>query len=428
MLHDTLTRELPETWGASRVRRIGRIVNGGTPTSDEDNWGGDIPFVTPPELRLHQGRVVAVTDRTVTPQGARSGSSVVERAVIVSNRAPIGYVALVSQTSAFNQGCKSIITPPTRINERFLMYSLLASEPLLNALGQGTTFMELSTADLGHLAVPVPPLSEQQAIADFLDRETAKIDALIEKQTALIERLRERRVNVISKGVTVGLRGGGTVRTNDTWFPTIAEGWSLSRIHYGFEVTLGKMLDAGRVDTPDDVVLPYLRAANVQPWGLNLDDINEMPFTTREAAKLSLEADDLLVVEGGSVGTSWLIRQSLSGYAFQKTLNRVRSRGINSAHFLYYVLGHLRERGVFDVLCSGSTIAHLTAEKLRALQVPVPPMAEQQAIADHLDRETAKIDALIAKAERFVEVARERRSSLITAAVTGQLDITGKAA
>ncbi len=118
----------------------------------------------------------------------------------------------------------------------------------------------------------------------------------------------------------------------------------------------------------------------------------------------------------------------MPGWSFQKTVNRVRSRNEWNPKYLSYVLRTYRDIGVFDVVCNKSTILHLTAEKLRALHVPAPPSDVQREIVAYLDHQTAKIDALIAKAEEFIALARERREALITEAVTGKIDVsTGEA-
>lgn len=319
-----------------------------------------------------------------------------------------------------------LFRPGDRIDGLFLAYALQSSSlrAQKTVRSTGFTVVHITAGRLKTLMVPCPSLQEQRAIADSLDRETAKIDALIEKQTKLIDRLRERRVEAVASAVTKGIHGSALISVNSDWMDHLPESWSVGRIQYDFEVVLGKMLDAGKEAPVSSTLLPYIRAANIQPWGLLLDDINEMPYTPREASRLDLRLGDLLVVEGGSVGVSHLLREAMPGWSFQKTVNRVRSRSGASTHFLHYVLDFYRNRGVFGIVCSGSTIAHLTSEKLRAMDWPKPPLDEQRQIAVHLDRETSKIDALIAKSERFIELARERRSALITAAVTGQIDVT----
>lgn len=287
----------------------------------------------------------------------------------------------------------------------------------------GGVRQSLTFADLKRLPTMLPPEGTQRRIADYLDRETATLDALIEKQMSLIAGLIERRRATISKSVVTGLHGSAVRCTGDTYFPRIADTWQLQPLGYGYDVVLGKMLDAKRASLDGDTELPYVRAANIKDGYLDLEDVNSMAYTPYEVMRLDLRAGDLLVVEGGSVGQSALLKEPMPGWSFQKTVNRVRSRRQWSTTYLHYVLSHMRARGHFDLICSGSTIAHLTAEKLRAIKIPVPPPAEQREIADHLDRETAKIDALIAKAERFIELAQERRAALITAAVTGQIEI-----
>lgn len=278
-------------------------------------------------------------------------------------------------------------------------------------------FRVLKTID-----VFLPPLRVQRAISDYLDRETALTDALIEKQNAFVQRLRERRRGVISSAVIAGIRGEAPAAASGSWFPMVNPRYPLRRLHYAYEVTLGKMLDAGKWESSAPGTVPYLRAANVQSSGLQLDDLKEMPFSDQEMERLDLRAGDVLVVEGGSVGVSYRLAQDMPGIGFQKTLNRVRGRAGQPTEYLWYVFQHLRATGVFDLIASGSTFAHLTSEKLRSIKVPAPSPTEQREIAKYLDHETAMIDALIAKVQRHIELAKERRSALITAAVTGQID------
>ncbi|MBV7701623.1 hypothetical protein C5E45_15525 [Nocardia nova] len=183
-------------------------------------------------------------------------------------------------------------------------------------------------------------------------------------------------------------------------------------IGIAFSVTLGKMLDAGRTVDESHTILPYIRAANIQDDGLQLADVNEMPFSANEAARLDLRRGDLLVVEGGAVGTTTVLDHDMPGWSFQKTVNRVRSLGDWSTRYLAYVLRAYRDAGVIDLVCNGSTISHLTAEKLRALRVPFAPPDEQRAIADYLDRETTRIDTLVNEQQRLIGMLRERRRAV----------------
>ncbi|MEB7446659.1 restriction endonuclease subunit S [Arthrobacter koreensis] len=298
------------------------------------------------------------------------------------------------------------------------------AKSLLDVSAQGVTRVGLGQSALKNLLLPVPPVEEAVAIASYLDHETAEIDAFIADQEDLIELLIERRSATITQAVTKGLNL--TVPMKDSgslWLGKVPDAWHVSRLTRYFDVVLGKMLDAGKEKHPDAEMLPYIRAANIQDSGLELSDVNSMPFTAAEAANLSIRSGDLLVVEGGSIGTSYLVPQNMDGWSFQKTVNRVRSKGVSLTSFLQYVLRSYRDAGILGMLCNGSTIAHLTAEKLLNLVIPMPSPQEQGDIVAYLDRETAEIDAAIADAKEAIELSKERRAALISAAVTGKIDV-----
>jgi type I restriction enzyme S subunit len=300
---------------------------------------------------------------------------------------------------------------------RFVAYYLIAlrTHGFIESYCNVVSMPHLTAEKLASIPLPVPPVPEQCAIADFLDRETAQIDTLVAKQGQLIVTLRERRQAIIA------------LATVDSFNPIAPPpGVPFAPIGAAYSVTLGKMLDAGKTERDGDVDLPYVRAANIQDDGLYLDDVNAMPYSPKEASRLDLRAGDLLVVEGGAVGTAVVLQENMPGWSFQKTVNRIRPRGSWSSDWLSYVLRTYRDAGLIDLVCNGSTIPHLTAEKLRALRVPATDPAKQRAVVALLDEQTSKIDSLVSKAEEFIALSKERRSALITAAVTGQIDVRDK--
>lgn len=305
----------------------------------------------------------------------------------------------------------------------YFYYTALYNEGIYNHLGSGVR-STLNADDVRALPVPFPPLDEQRAIASFLDHETAEIDAFIADQQELIGLLNERRAATITQAVTKGLDPNAPMKDSGVeWLGDVPTHWSVTKLGRNYTVVLGKMLDAGKDPRAGAVPLPYIRAANIQDDGLDLAHVNSMHFSPAETANLSLLCGDLLVVEGGSIGTCYVLPEDMPGWSFQKTVNRVRARGQDSTAFLGYLIRTYRDGEVLDVICNRSTIAHLTAEKLHHLSVPRPPVAEQQEITHYLDRETAEIDAAIADAKEAIELSKERRAALISAAVTGKIDV-----
>ncbi|MCY4516257.1 MAG: restriction endonuclease subunit S [Acidimicrobiaceae bacterium] len=196
--------EVPEHWEAGQLRRIFRIANGGTPaTSDEDNWDGEIVWLTPDDLGRNDGKGISGGRRNITPEGLRSSGARLapSSSVVLSTRAPIGHLAVTDLPAATNQGCRTLV-PMTETVSGFAYYSLIASRVVLQAAGKGSTFMELSAADLAQHRLPQPPPDEQQAISDYLDTQSQSIDTLRAKAELSIERLSEYRSALISAAVT----------------------------------------------------------------------------------------------------------------------------------------------------------------------------------------------------------------------------------
>lgn len=301
---------------------------------------------------------------------------------------------------------------------------------ILYAYGQGSSQLgrwRLPTEQFHDFWMPCPPASEQSAIADFLDRETAKIDALVAEQEKLIALLKEKRQAVISHAVTKGLDPSVPMKDSGIeWLGEVPAHWDVAAVSYRYEVQLGKMLDTGKISGKH--LRPYLRVFDVQ-WGkINVDDLPEMDFDEDDRKKFRLRVGDLMVNEGGSyVGRSAVWRGEIEECYYQKALHRLRAHEADrdSPEFMFYVMDNATKQGVFVAGGNQATIEHLTAEALRRYRFAFPPLNEQIAIAAHLDAQTAKFDALTAEAQRAIELLKEHRSALISAAVTGKIDVRG---
>jgi type I restriction enzyme S subunit len=199
--------DVPEHWEIKALKRTFTTLNGATPRSGDPNyWDGDIPWATPDDLGSLKSSVLTTTRRMITEEGyASCGVSLApEGSLILSTRAPIGHLAVAGISLCTNQGCRSLVFRNDD-DRRFFFYQLFAARLELQSLGQGSTFTELSRDRLTPVYLASPSLDEQRAIAAFLDRETARIDALIEKKRRQIELLQEKRSALISHAVTKGL-------------------------------------------------------------------------------------------------------------------------------------------------------------------------------------------------------------------------------
>jgi type I restriction enzyme S subunit len=199
-LKKTEIGEIPENWEVVRLgdKRLFEIKLGGTPkTSVSEYWNGEIPWITPNDLSELTTPYIEDTQRKISLSGLKAGSTLLpENSIILSTRAPIGYVALLRRPMAFNQGCKGIVIKDKSVVSVFLYYFLLSNTILLQELGTGSTFRELATSDLENFKIPLPPLSEQQEIAEILQTIDQKIE-IEKKKKELYEELFKTMLNKI---------------------------------------------------------------------------------------------------------------------------------------------------------------------------------------------------------------------------------------
>ncbi|MER2558055.1 MAG: restriction endonuclease subunit S [Candidatus Competibacter denitrificans] len=224
-----------------------------------------------------------------------------------------------------------------------------------------------------------------------------------------------------TKERTVGEVAATNEASQVPWQRCAKSDWPATRAKHVFDISLGKMLQPTSIN-PDDVEAPYIKAADVQWDDTNIEDLPTMWASLGEIKTLNLKVGDLLVCEGGEGGrASILKKEPPENCIYQNALHRVRSKN-NDVRYLKYCLKQASEAGWFDVLCNRATIAHFTVEKFRELRIHIPPAETQRLIANYLDRETARIDGLIAEKERMLALLEEKRAALISRVVTRGLD------
>jgi type I restriction enzyme S subunit len=205
------------------------------------------------------------------------------------------------------------------------------------------------------------------------------------------------------------------------WLGTIPEDWISTQIKYGFQITLGKMLQKSSKNSTD-LLKPYLKAQNIQSYGIDLTKIDSMWFSKNERNSLRLKNSDVLVSEGGDVGRSAIWHEELSECYIQNAINRIRPLKENSSKFINYWIIFLKNTDYINVICNKATIAHYTAEKVSFSPLLLPSIIEQIQITNFLDHETTKIDTLINKQQKLIKLLKEKRQAVISHAVTKGLN------
>ncbi|MCS4038729.1 restriction endonuclease subunit S [Salinibacter ruber] len=319
------------------------------------------------------------------------------------------------------------VEPIPKVDRRYLGYCLKSIIPVLVRDSHGSTMQHIKRQALKDHSIALPPLVEQRAIATFLDRETERIDTLIEKKERLIDLLEEKRTALISRVVTKGLDADVEMQDSGVeWLGEIPAGWDVARLKFLSEVQSGIAKGKRYDDNVETVELPYLRVANVQDGFLNLDEVSEIEVAVDEVRRYLLQSGDVLMTEGGDYdklgrGTVW--NGDIEPCLHQNHIFAVRPRSVES-EWVALITQTRYAKHFFIVQSVHSTnLASISMSSLQDLPVVVPPRETRQAILDHVDRETERIDTLVRKVEAAIDRLKEYRTALISAAVTGQIDV-----
>ena len=428
--------EVPEHWQSGALQRWFTIVNGGTPASAEETyWDGDTVWLTPDDLGQNEGAWIGAGRRTITEEGVRNSSARVTPAgsIVLSTRAPIGHLAITGVPAATNQGCRTLV-PADEADGCFAYYALLASRHVIQSLGKGSTFMELTPTDLGGHAFPLPPLDEQRAIAAYLDRETERIDALVAKKRLLIERLEEYRAALITRTVTRGLPPEAASAagldpsprfkpSGVEWLGEVPEQWKIQPLRSLASLRGGATPDKSR-DEFWDGDIPWVSPKDMKRASIS-DSEDHVAESALDASSIALLpiGSVLVVVRGMILAHSFPVAVTASPVTINQDMKALITTNSLQPEFLYWYL--VGREGVVVSLCEESAHGTRRLETLRlaALPVAVPPGREQRAIVTFLDHETQGIDELTNEVETAVQRLLEYRTALITAAVTGKIDV-----
>ena len=424
--------EIPAHWEVKRAKTLLSRNDGGVWGTDFDDFG--VVVLRSTEQTVDgKWNIREPARRQLTPSEhaachLKDGDLVITKSSGSAHH--IGKTSIVTRDVEALNCCHSNFMQRLRVKRnvapRYMWYMLngeLGRKQFVYYSDTTTGLANLNAEIIGMVYIARPALSEQRAIATFLDRETARIDTLVAKKERLIELLQEKRSALISHAVTRGL--DPDVPTKDSgieWLGEVPAHWEIVPVYVRYEVALGKMLDLKRIR--GDWLGKYIRNIDVQWDSVNTRDLPQMDFGPVERDRYRLEPGDLLVCEGGEVGRTAVWQGAIEECFYQKAIHRVRPRSQRDVpRFFYYVMYSLAKRGVFVAGSNPNTINHLTAIQLSHYRLIFPPSDEQYAIAKFLDRETAKIDALIAKVRDAIDRLKELRQALISAAVTGKIDV-----
>ena len=415
---------IPKGWKFVPLKDSFYFVAGGTPLSNVlSNWDEGVAWVTPADFK---------TDKMYISKGARSLSKkgyqscnakmLPPGSIIFSKRAPIGSVAINTAELCTNQGCIGLLNKTKNANNKYFYYILSIATQTFEALGAGVTFKEISIKNFGNVSLPLPPLPEQQRIADFLDAKCGILDRTIDAVSRQIEDLEKYKKALITKTVTKGIckKGEPERAMKDSgveWIGKVPEEWNvkpfkaLAGMKGSSEYTARDIVDEG-----EGAIL--LSPSNINDNELNLSKRTYISQKKYDKSTTKIQRGDLLFTKTASVGKCVIYDSDEPAMPNPQLVVLKNIKCLPK--FLYYSMVSDVMQAPTKMYVYGSVIPTISQLNLGRIKIPVPSPEEQQQIADYLDEKCKNIDNRVQKRKQQLEWLKEYKKSLIFDYVTGK--------
>lgn len=421
--------EIPLGWELRRIKTNFNILAGATPKSGEASfWDGGIPWITPADYTT-EGVYVSAGHKSITEDGLNScaTSLIPEGSIIFSKRAPVGLVAINKNPLCTNQGCLSCV-PKADVDAKYFYYVMSIYGDQFNLFASGTTFKEISADAFANFKLPYPDYMTQKRISSFLDAKCAEIDALIaakEKTNAL---LRERRQSIIYEAVTKGLNPNAPMKDSGVeWICKIPEGWSVGKTIYA----LSMPITDGPHETPKllNDGIPFVSAEAVSSGNGRIDFDHIRGFISKEyyeecSKKYKPQINDIYMIKSGATTGKVALVDTDRIFTIWSPLAvfRADDERCNYRYLFYFLQSDAYQKQV-ETKWTYGTQQNIGMRSLEKLLMCFPPVDEQVAIADHLDKSCDHIGELIRINDAAIQQLKEYRQSLIYEAVTGKIEV-----
>ena len=383
------------TWRKHKLSQVATIISGGTPKSGvSEYWGNDIRWITPKDMGQLTSKYVSDTGRRISKLGLDKSSAklIASNSVILSTRAPIGHLAINTEAMSTNQGCRGL-TPTSDLHTKYLYYFLLGSVDLLNELGTGTTFKELSKTALEGVEIPLPPIPEQQHIVAILDQAFADIEkarANAEKNLKNARELFDSYLNQV--------------------FSQRGEGWVENKLGDVCRLINGRAYKKHEMLTEGPY--PILRVGNFftnRSWFYSDLELHEDKYC---------DYGDLLYAWSASFGPRiWNGDKVIYHYHIWKI--DIDATQVDKS-YLFYLLEWDTEK-IKQTQGTGTTMIHVTKGSMEDRLLPFASLSVQQHIAASLDKLSMEVQQLEKSYQQRLESLEELKKSLLQKAFSGEL-------
>ncbi len=417
--------DVPRHWQLQKVKHIARHTTGWTPpTGDSSSYEGANPWATIGDL----GAPAINETRNCISDGAAEKAGIVpspKGSLLFSFKLSVGQVSIAGIPLYTNEAIATFL-PSDDYAVSWAFYAFPAFIPRNGAVNIYGAEL-LNQQRINDATLIVPSVDEQQTIADYLDVETARIDALIREKDGLIALLGEARQSFAS-GLLSGENLPGSPSGND-WVPHLPQGWELRRLKHVAKVRSG-IAKGKDTQGQDTVEMPYLRVANVQDGHLDLTEVSTIEVDAGDAVRYLLQPGDVLMNEGGDydkLGRGALWSGEVMPCLHQNHVFAVRPFEPGMSEWLASVTLTRYAKFYFMNNAKQSTnLASISQTNVKELPVLIPPPAVRAELLQRVKNETDRLDALIHHTKQEITLLKELRAATIADAVLGRVDLRTK--
>ena len=414
---------IPSHWVMSKIKYIAPFQVGWTPpTGNDSNFIGENIWANISDLK---GKIITDTVKRISDKAAKEASMDItpKGSLLYSFKLSVGSVSFAGRDMYTNEAIASF-TSDSLLPLEYLYYVLpkfLIENASTNIYGARILNQEL----IRNAIILKPTYEEAKTIANFLDYQTAQIDTLIDKQQALIQLLKEKRQAVISHAVTKGLNPDAPMKNSGVeWLGEVPEHWNVA----GFKKYLNSIIDY-RGKTPEKVDSGkfLVTARNIKKGEINYEASQEYVSEKDYPQVMSRgipEIGDVLFTTEAPLGEVAQVDKTDIALA-QRIIKFSGQNGIlDNTYLKFYIMSNAFQDSLMT-FATGSTALGIKSDRLSYLRQLIPPLKEQLLITEHIDRNLKAFDVLMMKAEQAIQLMQERRTALISAAVTGKIDVRG---
>ncbi len=416
--------EVPSHWEVRKIKTLSIVKRGASPRPIDNpkyfDDNGEYAWVRIADVSSSE-RYLKETTQTLSKLGASLSIKREPGDIFISIAGTVGKPIITHIRCCIHDGF--VWFPHLKQDSEFLYYIFMSGQPYLG-LGKMGTQLNLNTETIGEIRIPIPPLSEQQAIADYLDAKCGEINRAIDVQKKKIDLLNELKQTVITDAVTKGLNPNAPMKDSGVeWIGEVPEHWDVMRLRFASEFRNGYTPSKANPEFWTDGTIPWYRMEDIRESGRFLKEAKQ--YITPEAVKGNglFEAGSFILATTATIGEhAVLIVDSLANQQFTNLkIRKSLSHNLSGKYFFYYLF-------VVDEYCKTTTrtatFPAVNMDDLKNFGITIPPVSEQQSIVAHIEKEVEKIDTQISKAHRKIELLDELKQSIITEAVTGKIKVS----